>query len=389
MPHARIRYLIQRIQKLARLWPVVGVVGPRQSGKSTLLRDQLALDNHVTMDDEDVRADATASAKVFLSKQPRPVLIDEVQKVPKLFDAIKSEIDKKRIPGQIYLTGSSQFSARIDIRESLTGRIGLVQLFPLTMGEAHHLPIRPWKGPIQATDTKPVFDIAAVSNHMTRGGMPVPMFFRDETMIREYWKGWLETTIYRDLARFFKRAYDPEFAFRIIKKIAKGMAEGDIPTIQNLDGGHQKLHSYLEAFELIFVLKRIPIHDRAVGRDGYIFFDSGFANYMMGNQLSEGVSLSLARHFVWQETGAYLSCLGIHDDRVYYKSSRGSPVDMIWDDVAIKITHKSEGNTWDERAVVAAMKTLGLKKGLIVAPTDQVYIPKGSGVGRVPWGYWS
>ena len=389
MAHTRIRYLTKRIQKLATLWPVVGVVGPRQAGKSTLLRDQLGIADHVTMDDEDVRADANASAKVFLSRQPRPLLIDEVQKVPKLFDAIKSEIDKKRIPGQIYLIGSSQFSTRIDIRESLTGRIGLVQLFPLTVGEAQGATLKTLTGPIHSAATKIHFEISTVSNHMMRGGMPVPMFFRDHAMIIEYWKGWLDTTIYRDLARFFKRSYDPEFAFRLLKKMSRAMADGELPTIQHLEGGRQKLHSYLEALEMIFIVRRIPIHDKGVGRDAYLFFDSGFANFMMGNQVSEGVSLSLARHFIWQETGAYLACSGARDDRVYYKSARGSPVDMIWDDVAIKVTHKSETSSWDERALVAAMKSLGLKKALVVAPTDQVYVPKGGGIGRVPWGYWS
>jgi uncharacterized protein len=389
LAHTRIRYLSKRIQKLATLWPVVGVVGPRQAGKSTLLRDQLGIANHVTLDDEDVRADANASAKVFLSRQPRPLLIDEVQKVPKIFDAIKSEIDRKSVPGQIYLTGSSQFSARINIRESLTGRIGLVQLFPLTLGEAQGAPLKSSLGPIHPLTTKVPFDISVVSNHMMRGGMPVPMSFRDTSMITEYWKSWLDTTIYRDLSRFFKKSYDPEFAFRLLKKMSRAMAEGELPTIQHLEGGRQKLHSYLEALEMIFIVRRIPIHEKGVGRDAYLFFDSGFANFMMGNQVGEGQSLSIARHFIWQETGAYLAFAGTRDERVYYKSARGSPVDMIWDDVAIKVTHKSEPSSWDERALVAAMKSLGLKKSLVVAPTDQTYVPKGDGIGRVPWGYWS
>lgn len=389
MPHIRMRYLTKRIQKLATLWPAVGVVGPRQAGKSTLLREQLVLPHHITLDDEDVRSDAQASAKAFLGKLPRPILIDEVQKAPKLFDAIKSEIDKKRIPGQIYVTGSSQFSSRIDVRESLTGRLGIAQLFPLTMGEANGLPLIEWDGPLRPATTKIRFSIAETAQHMMRGGMPVPMFFRDESMVNEYWRGWLETTIYRDLARFFKRAYDPEFAFRILKKISKAMSEGELATIQHLEGSALKLHSYLEALEMIFVLRRVPIHEEGVGRDSYMFFDSGFAKYMMGGEFGEGPSLSLARHFVWQETGAYLSCFGMRDERVYYKSARGAPIDMIWNEVAVMISQKSELTEWDERPLKGGMKKLGLKQGLIVAPTDQVYLPKKAGVGRVPWSYWS
>lgn len=389
MAHSRARFLVNRVKKLASLWPAVGVIGPRQSGKSTLLRDQLGVPNHVTLDDEDVRAEAEASSKAFLGKYPRPLLIDEVQKVPKLFDAIKSEIDKKRVPGRFYLSGSTQFSTRVGVRESLTGRIGLVQLFPLTIAEALKYPCLTWDDDPSGARVKPRFDIATVAAHMVRGGMPVPMFFRDESMVAEYWKGWLDTTIYRDLAKLFKRSYDPEFAFRVIKKMSKVMMEGDLPTIQDFDGGRQKLRSYLEALEMIFVIRRIPIHERAVGRDAYIFFDSGFANYTMAGGSGEGKSLTLARHFIWQETGCYLSCAGLRDDRTYYKSARGSPIDMIWNDVAIKISHKSEPNGWEERALAGAMKTLGIKKGLIVAPTDQTHLPKRTGIGRVPWGFWS
>jgi len=109
----------------------------RQVGKSTLLRDLLGLTNLVTLDDEEVRADAESASKLFLSKYPRPFLIDEVQKVPKLFDAIKSEVDRNRIPGLFYLSGSQRFSHGELTQESLTGRIATIRLYPLTLLEAY------------------------------------------------------------------------------------------------------------------------------------------------------------------------------------------------------------------------------------------------------------
>jgi predicted AAA+ superfamily ATPase len=124
----------------AKLWPVVGLVGLRQSGKTTLLRDQLSIENFVTLDDDDNLVAALASPKIFLARQQSPTIIDEVQKAPKLFDAIKLSVDRQRRPGQFYITGSSQFSSRLGIRESLTGRIGICQLFPLTLAEANQNP---------------------------------------------------------------------------------------------------------------------------------------------------------------------------------------------------------------------------------------------------------
>src|SRR3989338_7871688 len=123
MAHQRPRHLTARITKFAKFWPVVGILGLRQSGKSTLLRDQLKAGQYVTFDEEDIREDAESSVKQFLSKLSRPVIIDEAQKVPKIFDQIKAEVDKKKIPGDFYVTGSSNFTKHEEISESLTGRI--------------------------------------------------------------------------------------------------------------------------------------------------------------------------------------------------------------------------------------------------------------------------
>ncbi len=121
----------------------VGVLGLRQCGKSTLLSSLLGVPNQVTLDDQDAVEDARISAKNFLAKLPTPLAIDEAQKVPALFDAIKLAVDRRRAPGKYFLTGSSQFSARLGIRESLTGRIGLHYLYPLTLAEAHQVDFSP------------------------------------------------------------------------------------------------------------------------------------------------------------------------------------------------------------------------------------------------------
>ncbi len=89
MAHLRDRHLIAQLRKSSRFWPVVGVLGLRQAGKSTLLSSLLRLPNHVTLDDQDALEDARLSAKNFLAKLRTPVAIDEAQKAPALFDAIK------------------------------------------------------------------------------------------------------------------------------------------------------------------------------------------------------------------------------------------------------------------------------------------------------------
>ena len=109
VPHTRNRHILDQFRKLTSFRPITGILGLRQVGKSFFLRELAGFKSGVTLDDDDVREEAEASAKVFLSKQHPPFVIDEVQKVPKLFDALKSVVDRKKQPGQWIVTGSVCF----------------------------------------------------------------------------------------------------------------------------------------------------------------------------------------------------------------------------------------------------------------------------------------
>jgi predicted AAA+ superfamily ATPase len=127
MAYFRERCASQLIEKLSKLWAEIGTLGPRQCGKTTLIQNYLGSSEPVSFpvsfDDLENQQEAARSPKSFLAKLGFPAVIDEVQKVPAIFDAIKLNVDKKRIPGSYFLTGSSGFSSKIGIRESLTGRI--------------------------------------------------------------------------------------------------------------------------------------------------------------------------------------------------------------------------------------------------------------------------
>ena len=232
MPHERARHIVKKIKEFQSFWPVVGIIGPRQVGKTTLIREQLNYKTYKTLDDDDTRDQAKKSAKVFLSQYERPLVIDEITKAPDLFDGIKSIVDKKRIPNQFLISGSVQFSSKLDIRESLTGRIGILTLNPLNISEAHGISPRSTVNLLKREKSR--FSIEDVIQHAKGGGFPVPMFIRDNIHLDQYWSSWLETTIYRDVSRFFRSRFDPEFAFDILRAVASILAEGDLATLSNL-----------------------------------------------------------------------------------------------------------------------------------------------------------
>lgn len=388
MAHIRNRHLADQLRKSARFWPVIGVLGLRQSGKSTLLSRLLGIANSVTLDDQDALEDAKASAKNFLAKFPTPVAIDEAQKAPAIFDAIKLSVDQRREPGKYFLTGSSQFSARIGIRESLTGRIGLHYLYPLTLAEAHQVEIATARAtPIHSQ--KPRFPQAHALEQLAYGGLPTPLFTRGAEERKLFFTGWMETTVERDAARAFGGRYDPDTGWSILRQMARTLADGEAPTLKHFRQNSRTLRRYLQAFEDIFLLQKLLPHDASVAQEIWLPTDTGIASHLMDGTLGEGRTLSLGRIFVLKEIRALAEYTGMRVRPVFYKSARGSPVDFIWRDTPIKVSASARSQVaYDERALAAAMRKLKSKSAVLAWAHDGVELEK-SGMSRVPWTYWS
>ena len=122
--------------RLAEQFPVVAITGPRQSGKTTLAKAAFPQKRYVSLDDKNMREIAKSEPGDFLKAFPDGAIIDEVQKVPELFDAIKLAVDSGEYsPGKYILTGSSQFRLKENITDSLAGRIGLIKLLPFSIEE--------------------------------------------------------------------------------------------------------------------------------------------------------------------------------------------------------------------------------------------------------------
>ena len=122
--------------RLASQFPVIGVTGPRQSGKSTLTKAAFPDKRYVTFDDRTMRELAQSNPHDFISAFPDGAIIDEAQKVPEIFDAIKMHIDSSEfIPGKFILTGSSQFRLKQNMTDSMAGRVSFLKLLPFSVKE--------------------------------------------------------------------------------------------------------------------------------------------------------------------------------------------------------------------------------------------------------------
>jgi len=123
------------LRRLARGFPVLALTGPRQSGKTTLARAEFPDKPYVTLENPDERLFAESDPRRFLARFPDGAVIDEVQRVPSLLSWLQGVVDERKRMGDFVLTGSAQFDLMAGLTQSLAGRIGRVELLPLSGAE--------------------------------------------------------------------------------------------------------------------------------------------------------------------------------------------------------------------------------------------------------------
>jgi len=136
MPHMIKREIVSFLREIASEFPVVCVMGPRQCGKTTLVRSHFEGYAYLNLEDPAVRLEAETDGRAFLQNYPAPLILDEVQNCPRLLSYIQVLVDERpSARAQYVLTGSHQPKLREGIVQSLAGRVGNVELMPLSVSE--------------------------------------------------------------------------------------------------------------------------------------------------------------------------------------------------------------------------------------------------------------
>src|SRR4029077_11704412 len=129
------RSLQPTLERLARQYPVVTLTGPRQSGKTTLVRETFPDHEYASLEEPDVREYALADPRGFLDQFTGRVILDEAQRAPDLFSYIQTLVDREDIPGRYVLSGSQSSLPLRSISQSLAGRSAILHLLPLSLSE--------------------------------------------------------------------------------------------------------------------------------------------------------------------------------------------------------------------------------------------------------------
>lgn len=193
-----------KFQLLNSMFQVVLVCGPRQVGKTTMLKHFAQNTNrtYVTLDDLDDRDLAINDPKLFFQKYRTPILIDEIQYAPNLFSYIKLMADEHQLAGEFWLSGSQSYKIMKNISESLAGRVGIMNMYSLTPSELKknlfELPAKfDFNSLNSRTFCKPL-ELNEVFEYIFNGGMPKTIDYTAE-MRNEYFKSFVDTFLMKDV----------------------------------------------------------------------------------------------------------------------------------------------------------------------------------------------
>ena len=199
------RHAEKTIETLAKMFGAVIVSGPRQVGKTTMLKEKTKEIKYITLDDPILRLSADEQGGTFLKDNPPPVFIDEIQYAPNLFPYIKMVLDREHKKGQFYLSGSQQFRMMKNVSESLDGRIGILNLLGFSLREKTGLEFNEVFIPTEDYFNKRKSDIKDISyddvwKSIHRGSMP-ELWCNEDFDWQIFYGSYVKTYIERDVRR--------------------------------------------------------------------------------------------------------------------------------------------------------------------------------------------
>jgi predicted AAA+ superfamily ATPase len=244
--------------------PVVCLLGPRQSGKTTLARAAASGYGYVSLDEIDALEMAQSDPNGFMAALPERVILDEIQRAPMLLRAIKLSVDQDRRPGRFLLTGSANLLLLPTLSDSLAGRMTILELHPLTAAEQVRHPggfLGAWLAgklrPTLADGAKPPDPMSLVSRVLA-GGFPEPLT-RTPVRARAWHRDYVRALVERDV-RDVARIREPRDLTRLLALLALRTGELlNIATLSNeLDLRRETVEHYLAVCERLYLVRRLP-----------------------------------------------------------------------------------------------------------------------------------
>lgn len=316
------RKLAEKIKYLGGKFPIVTITGPRQSGKSTLLKNLYPDYRYVSLENPDLRRFATEDPNGFIKTYDSHVIIDEAERVPSLFSYLQTHVDDINESGMYFLAGSRNFHLMAAVDQSLAGRTALLKLLPFSRGELHDA------GLLSESIDEQIF----------KGFYP--RIYDKDISPTDYYPAYIATYVERDvrvmlnigdLARFtrFIRLCAGRIGQLLNKSNLATEVGVTIPTIE----------SWLSVLEASYILYRLEpnfnnYNKRIVKTPKLYFYDTGLACNLLGIKSAEQISTHFLRGGLFENMVINqfikdgFNC-GSNPDLTFWRDSSGIEVDLI------------------------------------------------------------
>lgn len=367
------RAIEPQVLRFLKDFPAVAILGPRQVGKTTLVRQiigklsksGLYLDLELSSDYNRLTRDPEGFLESYLD---HCVIIDEIQRKPDLFPLLRSLIDQKRKPARYIITGSSSPDLLKGASESLAGRIAYFYLHPIGL---HELP-----------------ETISLSRHWFRGGFPQPLLMRSNALVQ----GWLDSFITTYIERDLPLLFDVRFSTPVMRKLWVMLAhlQGSILNAEklgaSLDITGTTVKRYIDFLEAAFIVTRLQpfyvnLGKRLVKAPKVYILDSGLLHHLL--RLSSEKEL-LGHPSVGDSWEGYVISQIMYakrsrTDMYYYRTQAGAECDLVLAHghlVKACVEIKLSKAPAPSRGFFSSIKDLGSKKNFLISSAVQDYVTK-------------
>ena len=316
------RDISDEVISMSKLYPVVTILGPRQSGKTTLAKMLFEDKPYVSMESPDIRELAISNPRGFFETFEDGAIIDEIQKVPSLFSYIQEIVDQREKNGLFILTGSNMGSLQEQITQSLAGRTAILKLLPFSINEL-----------------KNIQDDCCVDEYIFSGMYPrVHKYNINPT---KFYRDYVNTYLERDVRQIINIKNLRKFQL-FLKLCASRIGQiFNSSNIANEVGiSHTTIMEWLSVLEASFVIIMLkPYYEnfgkRVIKSPKLYFTDIGLASYMLEINTIEQISRdpsrgSLFENFVIMELFKHQFNSGLEPSFYYYNDSNGNEIDCLY-----------------------------------------------------------
>jgi predicted AAA+ superfamily ATPase len=317
------RLIKKQMDVYLKKYPVLVLTGPRQSGKTTFLKEQFPSYTYVNLENPDLRNYAIKDPNGFLTEHSRYVILDEVQRVPHLFSYLQTKVDEDKITGQYILTGSQNFHLMRSITQSLAGRVGLFKLLPFDIQEMEQAG---WLN-----------DDYAVN--LQRGFYP-GLYDRDIPS-KVFYSNYIQTYVERDLSELIHVKDLKQFRNFISLCAARAGQLLNLNSLANECGISQPTaKSWISVLETSYIVYQLQpyysnFNKRITKSPKLYFYDTGLLCFLL--KINDASSLKISRHkgnlFENYVINEYLK-QNYHRNLIldfwFWRDAVGHEIDLIW-----------------------------------------------------------